>query len=316
MPIDEPPATENLAAVAIIDEAHSERTPRETSDAYTLANCANCETVLHGAYCHACGQSAHIHRSLLHMIEEFLHGLFHFETKAWRTLPALFFRPGFLTRDYIAGKRIRYVSPLALFLFSAFLMFLVFSYTISDAPSNLEVKQAVSAAQEKPLSTVSPQSATTASPFKASDLPEHPRFAALLDAMINDTQFTIYKMKKNAASLAFLLIPLSLPFVWLLFAFRAHYRHQFLLFDHAVFVIYSLSFMTWLMILVALLAKLSLSTLAMILFFIAPPLHIYTQLKHAYQLSTASTAWRTLALLCVALLTLTLYVAMITFMST
>jgi len=95
-------------------------------------NCANCGAALNGHYCHQCGQSAHIHRSLLHMFEEFLHGIFHFDTKAWRTIPSLIWHPGKLTREYIAGKRTSYVSPLALFLFLNFLMFFVFSYTMGD----------------------------------------------------------------------------------------------------------------------------------------------------------------------------------------
>ena len=39
-------------------------------------SCRNCGALLAGAYCHACGQSAHLHRSLLHLIEELLHGVF------------------------------------------------------------------------------------------------------------------------------------------------------------------------------------------------------------------------------------------------
>ncbi len=91
------------------------------------AKCPNCGAELVGQYCHGCGQPAHIHRSLGHLFEEALHGLVHFDAKAWRTLPRLAFRPGTLTRDYIEGKRARYISPLALFLFTIFLMFFVFA---------------------------------------------------------------------------------------------------------------------------------------------------------------------------------------------
>src|SRR5262249_32663787 len=89
--------------------------------------CANCNTPLAGAYCHACGQPAHVHRSVLHIVEEMVHGVLHFDTKSWRTLPLLFVRPGLLTRRYIEGQRARYVSPLALFLFSVLLMYFAYS---------------------------------------------------------------------------------------------------------------------------------------------------------------------------------------------
>jgi hypothetical protein len=77
--------------------------------------CANCGTLLTGRFCHACGQAGHLHRSLLHLVEE---------------MPLLAGRPGLLTRRYIDGQRTRYVSPLALFLFTGFLMFFVVSLTV------------------------------------------------------------------------------------------------------------------------------------------------------------------------------------------
>ncbi len=58
---------------------------------------------------------------------EFLNGLWHLDTKTWRTLPMVIFRPGTLTRNYVFGKRARYLSPLTMFLFAIFLMFFAFS---------------------------------------------------------------------------------------------------------------------------------------------------------------------------------------------
>ena len=90
-------------------------------------NCLNCGAALQGAYCHACGQPGHIHRTLAAFWHDLAHGVLHFEGKIWRTLPMLAWRPGELTRRYIAGERARFVSPMALFLFSVFLMFAIFS---------------------------------------------------------------------------------------------------------------------------------------------------------------------------------------------
>ena len=90
-------------------------------------NCLNCGGALEGPYCHLCGQSAHVHRSLASFWHDLAHGVLHFEGKIWRTLPRLAWRPGELTRRYIAGERARFVSPMALFLFSVFLMFAIFS---------------------------------------------------------------------------------------------------------------------------------------------------------------------------------------------
>ena len=94
--------------------------------------CLNCGAQLDGAYCASCGQRAHLHRSLMHLGHDILHGVFHFEGKMWRTIPELFFHPGRLTRRYIDGERAKFVSPMALYLFTVFLMFGVFSFTTSS----------------------------------------------------------------------------------------------------------------------------------------------------------------------------------------
>jgi F0F1-type ATP synthase membrane subunit b/b' len=91
-------------------------------------DCLNCGASLNGGrFCANCGQPAQPNRSLWHLIEELLWNVFNLDTKAWRTLPRLAFRPGTLTREYIDGKRARYLTPLATFLLCYFLMFLTFS---------------------------------------------------------------------------------------------------------------------------------------------------------------------------------------------
>lgn len=87
--------------------------------------CLNCGTQRIGNYCHSCGQNGHLHRTISGFLHDILHGVFHFEGKIWDTLPLLFFKPGELTRRYIAGERAKFVSPIAMFLFCVFLMFAV-----------------------------------------------------------------------------------------------------------------------------------------------------------------------------------------------
>ena len=54
---------------------------------------------------------------------DLVHGVLHLDGKIWRTLPLLAWRPGELTRRYVDGERAKFVSPMAMFLFSVFLMF-------------------------------------------------------------------------------------------------------------------------------------------------------------------------------------------------
>ena len=92
-------------------------------------HCLNCGAELTGAFCHQCGQHAHVHRTLSAFFHDFLHGVLHFEGKIWRTLPLLAWKPGELTRRYIDGQRASFVSPIALFLFCVFLTFAVIGLT-------------------------------------------------------------------------------------------------------------------------------------------------------------------------------------------
>src|SRR3984957_7221966 len=126
-----------LAAQAIDAISVPDRHGAETG---AHPNCLNCGTALSASYCGSCGQPAHLHRSLWHLSEEFLHGVLHFDAKGVRTAPLLAFRPGLLTRRYIDGQRTRYVSPMALFLFCIFLMYFVFSLAAESDSHNVNAR--------------------------------------------------------------------------------------------------------------------------------------------------------------------------------
>lgn len=96
-----------------------------------------------------------------------------------------------------------------------------------------------------------------------------------------------------------MLIPLSIPFVWLLFAWRRRYHA----YDHAVFVTYSLAFMSLLFIAVSLISVSPQgSGWAAALLFLGGPVHLYKQLRHTYGLNRFSALWR----FCVLLLSITI----------
>ena len=58
--------------------------------------------------------------------------VFDFDTRIVRTIGPLFAKPGFITREYFAGRRVRYVSPVRLFFFLAILTFFVAQVTTGD----------------------------------------------------------------------------------------------------------------------------------------------------------------------------------------
>jgi hypothetical protein len=112
------------------------------------------------------------------------------------------------------------------------------------------------------------------------------------------------KVQDAASKYSWLLIPISVPFMWLLFPFRRKYNT----YDHMVFVTYSLSFMMMLVIVGGLLIELNMSALAGFLFFV-PPFHIYRHLKQTYELGRFSAIMRTMALLTFCFIAAGLFIA-------
>lgn len=88
--------------------------------------CQNCDTELAGPYCAACGQrhDPHLH-SLPHFIAEAAETITHADSRLWRTLWALLAKPGWLTREFLVGRRARYLPPFRLYLVVTLLFFVV-----------------------------------------------------------------------------------------------------------------------------------------------------------------------------------------------
>lgn len=378
--------------------------------------CLNCGADVSGAFCAACGQKLHIHRTLGEFWHDLAHSVFHFDGKIWRTLPLLVWRPGDLTRRYIHGERAKFVSPFALFLFSVFLMFAIFSWGIPSGGSTttkvLTPREAVAQLDEdrqelrqkveelvalrrdaevrkaatgwidgeigqtrdllariekdrnidvsedaigkrrieinrrkmeaeiaqlearKVEAQTSGQSTAkidndintlkTGLAVMTAATSEYGDGAFEVDEMNLDfgwpmiqeqiknasknPQLLIYKLQSNAYKFSWALIPLSTPFLWLLF----FWRREFYLFDHAVFVTYSIAFMMMLTTVSVIAIQFSATeVIGGFLLTLYPLFHIYRQLKQAYGLTRFGTIWRTMLLSSFAVTALSLFFMLI-----
>ena len=84
----------------------------------TDAHCRNCGSPLYGEHCYACGQPTKgLVRHFRSILGDIADTIFNVDGRILRTLPALLLKPGFLTLEYIDGHRVRYVSPVRLFVF-------------------------------------------------------------------------------------------------------------------------------------------------------------------------------------------------------
>jgi hypothetical protein len=386
----------------------------------TSGNCLNCGTALIGAHCHVCGQKSHVHRTLHAFGHDFLHSVLHFDGKIWRTLPMLFWKPGDLTRRYVHGERAKFVSPLALFLFTVFLTFATFNFLVPQTTNvnsvigpdqaedqyqedrkdilkdiakleadkkeaiaekasgyewmdgeiarhrknlamldesrgkeirlaglaqrkveqakaksdtniaRLEAELKAARASGGPTSAIEKRldeervdarmmsgalstfgkSAEDDGEWNFTDL-EFPGSDQLNEAVkhaAENPQLMIYKIQSNAYKYSWALIPISVPFVWLLF----FWRRRFKMFDHAVFVTYSLTFMMLLGVFCAVLIQYpATEAIGGITLAFAPPIHLYRQLHHAYETSRFGAFWRMCVLSVFAMTALTLFAMLI-----
>jgi hypothetical protein len=100
----------------------------------TAANCKNCGHALQGNFCSHCGQAADVHVPSTHeLAHEVLEGLTHSDSRLWRTLLTLWVRPGKLSSEFIAGRRVAYLPPFRLYLILSVVFFLVASFTHPEA---------------------------------------------------------------------------------------------------------------------------------------------------------------------------------------
>lgn len=92
--------------------------------------CLNCDHPLDGDFCSQCGQkSTDLNVPLRELMSEVLGEVTAFDSRMLRTVKPFLTRPGLLTVEYNAGRRVRYVPPLRLYVFFSFVAFLTLALT-------------------------------------------------------------------------------------------------------------------------------------------------------------------------------------------
>jgi len=110
-------------------------------------NCLNCGAIVEERYCTRCGQeNLEPTESFGHIVGHFFADITHFDSKFFVTVKDLFLRPGFLTREYVAGRRMSYLNPIRMYIFISALFFLALftgrkEYTPPPAETGKETKQ-------------------------------------------------------------------------------------------------------------------------------------------------------------------------------
>jgi hypothetical protein len=84
----------------------------------TLKNCLNCNTIVQGRFCQACGQeNVEVKQGFWQMVQHFVYDIFHFDGKFFETLRLLITRPGRVAKEYAGGRKAAYLDPIRMYLF-------------------------------------------------------------------------------------------------------------------------------------------------------------------------------------------------------
>ncbi len=90
-------------------------------------NCLNCNAQVTGKYCHICGQeNIEPKESALHLVNHFFQDITHFDGKFFSSLKLLITKPGFLSAEYVRGRRASYLNPIRMYVFTSAIFFLIF----------------------------------------------------------------------------------------------------------------------------------------------------------------------------------------------
>jgi len=204
--------------------------PAATPD--TALRCLNCNTPLTGKYCVECGQPNHtVVAPLWETIEEFFGNHFGLDTRFFHSVIPLLIRPGFLTREYCAGRRERYIKPLRLYLFTSILFFFCAAW--------LAAKPVHSAS----ATSGHPTNATVQKDLKPLSADEKPKLSGRLATGIarieaDPNAFATTLLYHTVPKAMFIFLPLVALLLKLLYIRRKHLYMEHLIFtlhSHAVF---------------------------------------------------------------------------------
>jgi hypothetical protein len=103
---------------------------------HAAINCPNCGHQAEYNYCAKCGQATHLHK------DTFVAHYFHYDSKFWKTLKTLWFKPGALSIAYREKQRMRFIDPISLYIFISAVFFLFFFMSVDNKIAKKDFKPA------------------------------------------------------------------------------------------------------------------------------------------------------------------------------
>ena len=212
----------------------------------TEPDCLNCGTIVVGRYCQSCGQeNIEVKETFLQIVYHFIADITHFDGKLIQTVRLLIGKPGFLTKEYVAGKRFRYIHPIRMYIFISAVFFL-FIFSGDKKMVDINTKATNSSGivfGDSAFSTVAQYDSAQRK------LPENKKddwFTSKLakqQILINHKygndrnkifNAVIEKFKHHFSTILYLSLPISAFFLWVLYKRNKSYYFA----DHMIFSIH------------------------------------------------------------------------------
>lgn len=229
-------------------------------------NCLNCGNTVEERYCTHCGQeNVESRQSAGHLFFHFFEDLTHYEGKFWSSMRLLMFRPGVLSREYLDGRRNRYLVPVRMYIFVSFITFVILGllpspekFTDDDRPPYPKGYSSVDAhdfalefAEGGIVYLITSREYRSLAHYDSvkKSLPENKR-PDVYDDFFNERMIYLSKFTPLENGDRFVAsigksIPKALFFVMPLFAlviYFFHSRKKWLYFDHGIFTLHFFSF--------------------------------------------------------------------------
>lgn len=288
--------------------------------------CLNCGQLLaeKDNYCPQCGQQNKDKRvAVKTLINDFLGDYFNFDSKLFRSIIPLLFKPGLLTKEFNEGKRVKYIPPLRMYFFISFVYFLTLSLTSEDS-NKKQTKTTYHLGDTTKFSSseLSDDSSTTIQ-ISTGTIKLNKKYQKLLKEIVQKNQsedvlldslniekntFTrllaaqLIKLvnKKGEGFKDFLLSNISIMMFLLLpgFAFilsAIYYRHKMFYVEHLIFAFNFHSFVFLLLTLSVLISFLISSALKIVIALSC--LYLFFALKNVYRQKFRKTLFKTILLI-------------------
>ena len=203
------------------------------SDSDKTIICPNCGFHTVGNYCSECGQKTHLHKETFWgLVMHFVGDYFHYDSKFWLTIKALWFSPGKLTIAYWNRQRMRYIPPVSLYIFISAVYFLL-SFNSKNDWVKIDDNSKKTTTRRS-----SSQISIKNTPNSQLDNFINGKFEKINKEYGDASGFIMEKVNHNLSKLFFFMIPVMAMLLKLLFM-----RRKDLFFvDHAIFSLHYHSF--------------------------------------------------------------------------